>query len=76
LAAFEGFYKQTFKHSTILSAFRKTGIVSYNPKEVLDPLKEQNECTRLKVLASPSSKEEKEEVGSKRPITSINTTEL
>jgi DDE superfamily endonuclease len=74
LAAFEGFHKQTFKQSTILSAFRKTGILPYNPKAVLDPLKEQKERARLTELALPSKEEE--EVDSERPITPTNTTEM
>ncbi len=32
LAAFEGFRRSAFKTTTILSAFRKTGIVSHNPQ--------------------------------------------
>jgi DDE superfamily endonuclease len=35
LAAFETFYQETFKPSTVMSAFRKTGIVPYNPAKVL-----------------------------------------
>jgi hypothetical protein len=38
LAAFEAFRKQAFKHSTILSAFRKTDIIPHDPSKVLDPL--------------------------------------
>jgi hypothetical protein len=78
LAAFEGFHKQTFKQSTILSAFRKVGIVPYDPKAVLDPLKEQKERARLAELVLPSEEEEEEEeeVDSKRPITPTNTTEM
>jgi DDE superfamily endonuclease len=38
LAAFETFRKQAFKRDTILSAFRKTGIVPFDPSKVLTPL--------------------------------------
>jgi hypothetical protein len=72
-------HKQTFKQSTILSAFRKTGIVPYNPKAILDPLKEQKERARLTELALPSKEEEEgeeEEVDSGRPTTPTNTTEM
>jgi DDE superfamily endonuclease len=38
LAAFEDFRKQVFKESTILSAFRKIGIIPHNPLRVITPL--------------------------------------
>jgi DDE superfamily endonuclease/Tc5 transposase DNA-binding domain len=46
LAAFESIRKQTFKQSTILSAFRKTGIIPHDPSKVLEPLQEKIEADR------------------------------
>jgi hypothetical protein len=41
LAAFQDFRGKAFKHDTILSAFRKTGIVPYDPSKVLDLLRDK-----------------------------------
>ncbi len=41
LAAFERFRKQTFKRDTVLSAFRKTDIVSHNSSNVLISLQQR-----------------------------------
>jgi hypothetical protein len=41
LAVFQDFRSKAFKHNTILSAFRKTGIVPYDPSKVLDLLREK-----------------------------------
>jgi DDE superfamily endonuclease len=38
LIVFKDFYRQAFKELTILLAFRKTGIVSYNSLRVIGPL--------------------------------------
>jgi hypothetical protein len=38
LASFKDFHKQAFKQSTILSAFRETGIVPWNPQKVLSKI--------------------------------------
>ena len=41
IAAFNDMRLKTFKKSTILSAFEKTGLIPYNPEKVLDPLREK-----------------------------------
>jgi DDE superfamily endonuclease len=41
LAALPTIRRQAFKKSTILSAFRQTGIIPYNPDKVLIPLQER-----------------------------------
>jgi hypothetical protein len=41
LAAFEGFRRSAFKTTTVLSIFRKTGIVPYNPQQVITFLEER-----------------------------------
>jgi hypothetical protein len=43
LAAFDRIRAQTFKPDTIRSAFRKTGLFSYNPDEVMHTLYEEEE---------------------------------
>jgi DDE superfamily endonuclease len=40
LAVLKNIRRQTFKQSTILSAFRRTDIVPFDPKRVLAPLRE------------------------------------
>ena len=40
LAALNSIRQQTFKPSTIISAFRKTGLIPYNPNKVLATLRE------------------------------------
>jgi hypothetical protein len=41
LAVCQDFRNKAFRHDTILSAFRKTGIVPYDPSKVLDLLREK-----------------------------------
>src|SRR5947199_1984661 len=41
IAAFNKMRAETFKSSTIKSAFAKTGLIPYNPEKVLDPLREK-----------------------------------
>jgi DDE superfamily endonuclease len=45
LAALTNIRKQAFKKSTILSAFRKTGIIPFDPQQVIGPLQERFEAT-------------------------------
>ena len=75
MAVFETFHRQAFKQSTILSAFRKTGIVPYNPTQVLGPLTERIERARREEAAM-EIEEEEEDTDSKRPRTPNTVTEL
>jgi hypothetical protein len=43
IAVFNDMRAKTFKKSTILSAFEKTGLIPYNPEKVLTPLREKLE---------------------------------
>jgi hypothetical protein len=53
LAAITSIRRQAFKPSTILSTFRKTGLIPYNPEIVLKRLQGHNSTERER-LPSPS----------------------
>lgn len=80
LAAFEGFRAQAFKPSTILSSFRKTGIVPHDPQRVLGPLQEklrvtreeENRAGRQDILVEDEAFEDEDE----EPMTPIAVQEL
>ena len=75
LVAFQAFHQQAFKQSTILSAFRKTGIVPYNLTQVLSPLQERIERARRIEVEIMSEREEEEE-DIERPRTPTTVSEL
>jgi DDE superfamily endonuclease/Tc5 transposase DNA-binding domain len=54
LAAFKGFHSEAFKRSTIISAFRATGIVPFCPAVVVNQMQEAIEARRqAQRLATP-----------------------
>jgi hypothetical protein len=57
LAAFEGFRRSAFKTTTILSTFRKTGIIPYNPQQVIAFLEEKQAANQLE-----DTEEEEEDI--------------
>jgi hypothetical protein len=75
LAAFQTFHQQAFKHSTILSTFRKTGIIPYDPTQVLGPLQERFERAHHEEAAI-EIEEEEEDTNSERPRTPNTVIEL
>ena len=73
LAAFEGFRRSAFKTTTVLSAFRKTGIIPHNPQRVIAFLEEKQATNQ------PEDTEEEEEdikADSDEPITPQTVSEL
>ena len=55
IAAFNEMQVKTFKKSTILSAFEKTGLISYNPEKALDPIREKLQKKSMSIPASIST---------------------
>lgn len=47
LTSFKAFHQQTFKESTVVSAFRKTGIVLYDPSKVLLSLQDKRKSLNV-----------------------------
>jgi len=76
LAVFQSFHQEAFKQSTILSAFRKTGIVPYNPRQVVSRLQERAEHARRQEEAMRIEEEEEEEEDLERPKTPTTVSEL
>jgi hypothetical protein len=66
LAVFEGFRRSAFKTTTVLSAFRKTGIIPHNPQRVITFLEERQAANQ-----SEDTEEEEEDIkaDSDEPIT-------
>ena len=75
MTVFETFHRQAFKQFIILSAFRKTDIVSYNSTQILGPLTERIERARRE-KAVIEIEEEEEDTDLKRPRTFNTITEL
>jgi hypothetical protein len=46
LSAFDGIRKDTFKKTTIHSAFRKTGLIPFNPNVVIERMREKGVTPR------------------------------
>jgi hypothetical protein len=72
-SAFEGFRRSAFKTTTVLSVFRKTGIVPYNPQRVITFLEERQAANQ-----SEDTEEEEEDIkaDSDKPITPQTVSEL
>jgi DDE superfamily endonuclease/Tc5 transposase DNA-binding domain len=80
LAIFEIIRRQTFKQSTVISAFRKTDIVPYNPSEVIRPLEERIKADRrarsTELARQMIAEDEEGNTALDDPPTPINVTQL